>query len=383
MTLQKWILSLTLAASISTQVVAKPIPYTVEEFITRKTGFGLGYIQKDGANFFKTNLSSDFKVWGLSVGFDVNAYFPNQAAKQTEVNFVFNKLGYEYKDVFGAEWGRLTHVTLGQGLLVNDYDSGSGGNSTEFSPQRAGIKGYAKFNALKVEGFTTARSLYGVRASYKLDTATLPLPLTVGGTYAKDANGFYGAPAQSGYAIDVASPMGGDLFVPYVEYAKLENYGSGAGVGIRGDFLGTLSYRAEYRKLAANFVPGYFGSTYEQAPTTLSGQTAKDGFLAMLGTTWLDNYVQTEVQLESYGQDSLLTGAIGWKPILGVACVAHYTQPFKGNTAPVMVAQALLSSAAGVDTVVGIRQVYYPTTTDTAYTLGATVSLTKIFGLPF
>ena len=382
-------LSLILVAAVlgtaSIVSATSSIPYSVEEFLNRGTRFGVGYLQKDGKNFYKAALSNDFKAAGFTVGMDANLYLPSDSNNgSAESTFTVRKLGYEYKDVFGAEWGRLTHLTLGQGLLVNDYDSGSGGNSYELTPQRAGLKGFVNVSNFKLEGFTTARSLFGGRASYRLDKAAIGLPLEVGGTYAKDPNGGFQNAGQAGYAFDLSSPIGSDFFVPYVEYAKLEKHGQGFGTGVRGGFLSFFNYRVEYRSLSSRFAPGYFNSTYENAPISIETSPSKTGFLGMIGSSWFDNYVQTEVQVESYSNsESLITGGLGFKPLFGMAAVAHYTQPIQGNTAPMLTAEALLFSVGPMETLVGLRQVYRDSGTETSYTFGATVSLTKMMGLPF
>ncbi len=361
------------------------ISHSVESFISKGSQFQMGWVRQDNQTYYNAAFSTNFSLMDLQVSSAVNAYFPSSGTGATPVTWTFKKVKYEFENTAGVQWGWLTDVSLGQGLLMDHYDTGSGGNTAEFTPQKSGVKGYLNLNPVRIDGLYTARELYGAHVGYTLfqDSFILGSPVVVGGTYINDRKGVKGGLAQSGYAADIALPIGGDFLTAFIESAWLENHGNGQSTGIRGDFFGMFSYRGEYRLLGPGFVPGYFGRVYEQgAPTFPTSTDTSGGAFVSVGSSWFDGYIQTDFQYEQYRSDTLLTGAAGWKPIFGVAGVVHYTQPFKGNISPVLDAELLISGSS-LDTIVDVRQVYASTGTETSYSLGGRVSLTKLMGLPF
>lgn len=196
-------------------------------------------------------------------------------------------------DPFYIKGGQLDNVTLGYGLLVNNY-----ANSVEYPNRiRVGIQlGIDKenwgFDAFQnnFRELDNKGSLYGVRGFYR------PIPiLEVGATWASDNDQFANVsfredvknakgivqaeqtkttlsgflnedPAISGFVLDAAVPIirqqSLNLTV-YTQYAKLMDYGYGlTPIGAKLQ-ISLLSARAELRRFGKEFVSEYFDRTYE------------------------------------------------------------------------------------------------------------------------
>jgi len=162
-----------------------------------------------------------------------------------------------------------------------------------------------------VEAIDSWTSLYAVRVTERVH----PM-IELGQTYVNDPNGVdvkdsagntNHFPAQAGYGIDVIFPIWPGV-QPYIDYSKLVNYGGGLSAGVNSgvDFmsLGKLMFKAEYRALDKNFVPGYFNDNYETNPINLAsaealGGSNKNGYLLQADAAVMDIF-SAMAAFESY-----------------------------------------------------------------------------------
>ena len=236
------------------------IRYDLSEF-SKESLFkgGIGFVQVDQNNFAKLQFSPDFTYKGFSLGLDLNGYLPmsgNTFIPSDLQSVVVRNIGFNYQDKAGFSWGRIRNLTMGYGQLVDRFDSGRGGTA-ELNNGKGGVTGYISAFNLKLQGLWTASKLYGGRASYAIEAlSVMSSPLTIGVTYVLDEDvfssffpgrGLLTRTMQVVFAVDIALPIGGELFTLYTEYAELKNRGKGGASGFRGSLFDLFDYRAEYR----------------------------------------------------------------------------------------------------------------------------------------
>lgn len=347
-----------------------------------------------GSSFGKLSLSPDFALGPVAIGIDSNLYIPMNPSGPypAEFNsFVLRRVAYDHNKVAGFEYGRLQNISYGYGLLMNNYDSGSGGATNEFSNEKAGAKGYVRIQDLTINAMYTASQVKAARATYETPVTMIGVPVIIGATYVTDEDGIdkqvdghqVSRKSQSGYALDVAYPLGGDFMTFYSEYAKLENYSAGGSAGVRGDLLGMFGYKAEYRTFGANFVPEYFNRTYEatsfDAATNMPGKNLS-GFLMSAYGNVLGDYVRLGAEYEFYEDRNLLTAALGWQRIGNTAGVINYKVPFQTGGQAVLSSDIAYYTGGPVDYVINWKQVAIDSNTKTeSYSVGLRFNLDKMF----
>ncbi|NBV41854.1 hypothetical protein EBR96_03695 [bacterium] len=381
-------------------VLYASVQYSLDEFEKSSLSSGVGFFQAGGETFLKSTISPDWKVGALEVGLDVNIYAPlkqNGYYPSELQTVVVRSAGYTHNDTFGIKYGRLRQITYGYGMLVDDYDTGSGGESNEFTSRKAGVKTFVAIDPIRIDGLATGGGVYGGRVSYELPAGLdlAGIPIRVGATYMTDSDGVndrvlnstVSRPQQSGYGFDVGLPFAGDFLTGYFEYAKLVDHGQGIGTGIRGNFFDKFSYKLEYRRLGIDFIPGYFNNTYEatsfafrQAPTNeLNGMLAA----ATLGAVG-DPY-RAGLQYEVYDGINLLTAAVGWSKIGNTTGVINYTVPFQNGGNAVIDSTVLYTTGGVFDYVVNLRRTYVTSSTFTeSYAVGVRFNPFKMLtSVPF
>jgi len=352
-----------------------------------------------GATFGKLSLSPDFNLGPVGVGIDSNLYIPMDSSGPypAEFNsFVLRRVAYDHNKVAGFEYGRLQNVNYGYGLLMSNYDSGSGGATSEFSNEKAGAKGYVRIQDLSVNAMYTASQVKAARIAYDTPITMMGVPVVAGATYVTDEDGIHKdvdghrveRDSQAGYAFDLAYPLGGEFMTFYSEYAKLENQGEGTSIGVRGDLLSMFGYKAEYRTFGANFVPEYFNRAYEatsfDASTDMPGKNLS-GFLVGAYGNILGDYVRLGAEYEFYEDRNLLTAALGWQRIGNTAGVVNYKVPFQTGGQPILSSDIAYYTGGPVDYVVHWKQVAIDANTKTeSYAFSLRFNMAKMFpGLPF
>jgi hypothetical protein len=138
--------------------------------------------------------------------------------------------------------------------------------------------------------------------------------LQIGGTFVVDTNpALYAATTAAAAPISV---FGGDVLLPivnlpffslatYGDVASIEGRSIGGNIGLGGRIMGIFTYGAQARLLGPNFIPTYFGPTYDlfraqqfDAVQQASGTTTVMGWLATLGTSFLDDRVVFNVGMD-------------------------------------------------------------------------------------
>jgi len=336
--LKKISLALFIIGLLSSQVFSV-VSYRLEDFQTPGKS-SIGIITKGSDSYFKMGLSPDLEFGALGIGFDLNLYVPMGSNKSIPSEFQwfsFRKISYQEQN-WGLQWGRLTNISYGYGLLLDRYDSGSAG-SPEFNTSKAALEGYYKQAPYGVRGLTSASNFKAVRADYTVDGPVLfGKPLIIGVNYAEDSDGVNDSiltthnivSAQSGFSVDAGVPIFDKTLRVYTEYAKLTNKGSGAALGIGGELAANFTYKLEYRMLGANFLPGYFNAIYEASTTPNAFPSSEtSGLMGYMGISLFDDYIKTEFLYESYANnDPMLSAAIGWRKVGPTVGVINYIKSF-------------------------------------------------------
>ena len=257
-------------------------------------GASFGYLKSGTAETAVARYTPDFKLGDLGIGLDINVPIGG-ADKPTNIDTVVLRYA-EYKTpAWGLRYGVLTNVTLGYGLIMNNYTSTVRGSLMQTNLQ-TGLRGYFNSGMYGLEYLGTWSNLYAVRLTEKLDGG-----LMFGQTYITDSNGVNFTrtdgtqvtyPAQAAVGIDAGYPLwSGTVFA---EAGHQVNHGSGLSAGYNLDQnlgIGTVNFKAEYRYIDKNFIPGYFNEDYETNPIDFASyeaaNTSKNGYRVQLGANVL------------------------------------------------------------------------------------------------
>jgi hypothetical protein len=310
------------------------VPFLPESSGIAQSSFSAGAASFGPAEAFHLGGVYPFMWEGASFEPMFQTYFP-LANQPVSTYLFFRKASYE-TDYVTLKWGRQRPVTFGQGLLLYNYDSGSGGVNTNLSTEKMGLLTHSTFANVNVDALVTARSLYAGRLNASFSDVISPdIPLVVGVTAVKD---FAAVNGQSGVGIDLSLPVGGDFLVGFMEYANLANHGNGLGVGARGDLLGLAFYRVELRHITQGFIPGYFGATYERFPTAIFDDSVSSrlGGIITLGMLTEDGS-RYGFQYERYGDKDALTLSTVLFPAAHVSTFINYVRPLQPGTSPLVV----------------------------------------------
>ncbi len=368
--------------------------YILDEYAPQTAYGGVHMVNNGQDSFYSLGISPDLHWKKLKFGADIFIYVPTAKANDAHLqSFSLRYLGYEFNPRNKFTWGAQYNVTLGRGLLMDYYNSAIGGN-TQYITQKGGFLGEFGVSRIDTKVLWTGGNVKGGSLRYTFRRSPIfGAPLSLGTTYVTDTDGInmrlsdtYSVerPAVSGYAVDLALPIGGDFFTIYTEYAKLDTYGQGTSVGARGDLYGFFDYRAEFRQLGDSFVPNYFNSTYEI--TSFSSENiravrASTGFLAALSTQLFYQYVRAGIQYESYKDHSFYTASLGFRPIGPIAGVINYTVPFQGETRRVLESDLSIQSGLGFSYILNFKRVYSGTQDDyvDAYSFGARMDFARLW----
>lgn len=354
--------------------------YQLSDF-SGSSSVGVGYVSVGSRPFFKSALYPELEFGPVSAGFDVNVYVPldGKPSPSDLHSFAFRKLAYTATD-WGLSWGRITNQTFGNGLLMDDYDSGAGG-SIEFDSSKAGVRYYSQSDSRKSEVIWTAKNVIGSRLQYQFQQVNLlGRPIWWGLSVISDSDGVYGLdgtqirPRTIGYSGDASVPILDSVLVGYVEVASLyfpsptlgesDRHGSGAGIGLSGKPAPWVNYRLEYRDLGSQFVPGYYGPTYEATGFDFASDSVHkriSGVVGSVNAEMFDGYFKGQVRYESYsdpGYDPVLSGSLGWKEIARTVGVFNFTQRFDRESRPIAALDVLYKTGGLLDYVVHIKRVY-------------------------
>ncbi|MAH80123.1 MAG: hypothetical protein CMP39_00345 [Rickettsiales bacterium] len=368
------------------------VQYRLEDFLDDEGGAGVGFLSIDNRPFVKTSLSPNFKFNSFILGLDFNLYIPTDGNDSIPDGLdwvVFRKVGYDHKSKYGFEWGRLTNMRFGYGMVMDDYDTGAGGTS-EFDQNKTGLYTYATFQNVKIKALISYLNTQAVRVEAPFENIKMfGAPLTLGATYVTDTDGVSDSvtgatrSAETVYGADVGLPIS-EQFTPYAEAANIENRGSGFSAGFLGA-VGDLDYKAEYRYLEAGFVPGYFSPTYEATSfnfDTDSLQEDVSGILVSAKTTQLNGNVLAGAQYELYDEVNRLTAAVGWKNVSPLTGVINYAKEFSAgdDTLGTAIMDFYYVTGKWYDLVGQYKWVFLPNgETDESYSVGIRVVPEELF----
>ncbi|MCP4049174.1 MAG: hypothetical protein GY730_00490 [bacterium] len=376
------------------------ISYDIEDFERKGLKGGFSLINLNEKNYGKLSMSPDFSLGPVAMGIDIN-FFMNLSG-ETELPselqpLTLRHVSYDYENKHGFKWGRLRNVTLGYGLLMDSYDSGSRG-SFEFNAGKAGFSGYTTIDSVRIDTMYTATSVKAVRGAYThYESPFLGSPIVIGATYVSDSDGIdetvlgrtISRDKQNGYGIDIGLPIAGEFLTFYTEYVQLIDKGRGGSAGARGAFFKQFNYRLEYRKLGSRFVPGYFDNTYEDTTFDFDNQStdkAVDGWFASCGSSFMDDRFMAGINYEKYdGRNTLVTAAFGWTRFQNTVGVINYVMPFTGKNNAVLNADVLYYTEGLFNYVIHYKRNYKGNDLFTeSYGFSVRMDLNKMFpGLPF
>ncbi|MFC1754200.1 hypothetical protein ACFL96_12565 [Thermoproteota archaeon] len=371
-------------------------PYILDDFDDGNLWGNAGYFRADGNTFLKGTLSPNLLFDPIEVGLDINIYLPLNENTWYPEDFEIislRKVAYE-NDVFGFEFGHLRGVTLGYGLLMSNYDTGMAG-TVAYRTSKGGFLGHAYIHErVRIESLYTAGKVLGARASYTHpESPFLNSPIVFGVTYVNDPDGInqnlagqvVTRSAQQGYCIDVGLPIAGDFLTVYAEAAKLIDHGKGMSAGIKGNlFFMNILYRAEYRKFDADFIPSYFGPSYEATAFDFSTDApieSSGGFLVSAESTFWNDQIKGGIILENYGnEDPMMTVSVGWKQFWNTIGVVNYIVPFNGGDHAVGTLDMIYRTGQIFDYVLHAKRIYYGDNLFVdSYWIGAQMNLSNIF----
>ena len=395
--MKKFIFSMFVLLFFSTATQAK-VEFDLEDFLEAEgSSLQMGYVNIDSNSYLKAAINPDFPLGPLSVGLAFNLYLPlGDYGQPSSTDWVtLRYLAYDYQDKYGFKYGQLRRITLGQGMLVDNFNSGSGGN-IEFTTKKAGILGYVTLLDTKITAMRTAEEVQALRVQRPVVELS-GVPLIVGATYAEDVDGIdddstgtqINRDSQVGYAVDIAYPIGGPFFTLYAEGASLEDHGNGYGVGAKGSVLEFIDYKAEVRHLEKDFVPGYFNSSYQATGFNFATDALQEdltGFLVGLGSGFMNDSFKAGMQYELYDDINVLTAGIGWKRIQRIAGVINFSKPFNSaDDRGIAIANLHYQTGKFYDLIFTIKRIYEDSNTfEESISVSTVIKPEKLFpNLPF
>jgi hypothetical protein len=247
-------------------------------------GLGMAFI--DDETFFVFNLRSELVLGQFGVGIDVPLRFntANGELRDADWNSTYDyfrilryiRYGMKRRTPIYARLGTLSTARLGHGFIMNYYT-----NEANYDDRKIGLEFDWRFG---VWGFESVVSnferleIVGGRAYVQPLKLVLKTPiirnLTFGATLVTDDDPDGTRSTDDGVTIgglDVELPLlrKGPFFSSiYSDFAKIDNFGSGAAVGIEFGLLKVggifnMYSKLERRFLGKNFLPSYFGPFYE------------------------------------------------------------------------------------------------------------------------
>ena len=384
------------------------INYELTEFESSKLSTNGSLLKINDTSFVKTSINPDFEFKNIKVGADLNIYIPLEESDFYPANLntlTLRYIGYELKDRFGFNWGRLRNITYGYGLLMNNFDTGNWG-TTEFNNKKAGAKGYIKLNNVRLDALWTPLNIKAGRVSYSWEESYfLGMDVVYGINYITDDDGvdeqfddnYILRPVQSGLSLDIALPIGGDFFTIFAEYAELSGMKNDEGSktlidngpqafssGFLGD-LGLVTYKFQYRRLEKGFVPGYFNDTYQATSFNFNNDAPKEalnGFFGQLTSKLPGDKVRLGVEYEAYEtRKPILSAALGWSEISNIAGVFNYIKPFEEDKDPMLTGKVMYKTN-GLNYIINYQRIYINNNDFTeTYTVGVQMNLDNILNL--
>jgi hypothetical protein len=255
----------------------------------------ISYLENDGEMVTVFSLQPTLRLHHFSLGTEINLYSPDDKKPSESPYFLIRFLEYD-DDTTGLRYGILNRITLGYGLIVNNYTTELRGSAL-FNPKQAGVKFYTKmFAPFHYLLLGTNSQVYAGRMEYlNPDLNFLGRPLSFGTSYAIDLDGVETknktiGEDQAAVALDAGWLLFAEAGTFFVEVGHLCNYSKGFMTGFKGKLF-IFDYQVDYRRLGQNFVPGYFNAQYETTPVDLDtlNKGIINGYHAGLGFGLFEN----------------------------------------------------------------------------------------------
>lgn len=322
--------------SPATTTVASPSPFSAG------LGLALGAETIDNVNWQLLALQPSFRIGKIGIGLNLALHFRftgndnsiqirQQDWEPSSFSDFFSlylpKIRYvsygSPGDPLFANLGAIDNATLGNGFIVGGYTNTLLAPTVQQFGLQFGLDGSLfKFPYIGMQTFAANLAKFDVLGGelYVRPLAGTGLPilknLKLSGIVAADRNPYL---YYSGTASPPANPsvvvFGSALLVPILTdpivslngmgSLAFEPHGAGQMVGVGGQFFRFLNYQAEIRFLGADFLPDYFGPTYDlyrvQNYEIATGQTPTVGgvsWYALTGVSFLANKLVFNVSLE-------------------------------------------------------------------------------------
>jgi hypothetical protein len=227
--------------------------------------------------------------------------------------------------------GSFDDGTLGDGFIMGDY------NNALFLPEerhfglQAGVDGnlfnFPYVGIQTLVGNLAVFDVIGVRVYARpLVSTTIPIlkDLETGLTFAADTDPYFNTASatavEAGTLTDATSvsAFGMDVRVPivsvenvvsliaYTDAASLQGTSWGGMIGVGGRLINIFTYGLQLRFLGENFIPDYFGATYDlyrdaQYQIVTSGTIYSQsmvGWLASFGTSFLEDKIVAKASID-------------------------------------------------------------------------------------
>ena len=250
-------------------------------------------------------LSPDFSFGSFGIGLDLTLNYrfagpgntfmvrqadwvPDQPTIQGILALYLPKIAYvrwgKKGDPLYVKLGSFSDATLGDGFIMGDYSNRLFLPGEHHFGLQADLDGSLfRFPYLGFESAIGNLAQFDVMGArlYARPFASLTVPivsrLEVGATIAVDTNPYFEAPPPVDASM-TASPVavfGGDLQLPildvkdvvslvtFTDVASIQGRSWGGALGARGKVIDIFTYGAQVRLLGQNFIPVYFGPTYD------------------------------------------------------------------------------------------------------------------------
>jgi hypothetical protein len=283
------------------------------------------------------SLTLNYRFAGPNSTFTVRQedWVPNPFTFQNFLSIYLAKIsyirwGHKGDDLF-IKLGSFNDATLGDGFIVGDYSNMLFLPGDRHFGFQADLDGNLfKFPYIGLEsviGNVARADVLGARV-YVRPLASLQIPiisnLELGAIVAADTDPYFGVAASTLTTLGApptASPVvvfGGDIRLPIVnvedtfslvafsDVASLQVKTWGGMLGVGGRLINIFTYGAQLRLLDENFIPTYFGPTYDllraqqymvvQSPVLTTPPLF--GWLASIGTSFLDDRLIFRITLD-------------------------------------------------------------------------------------
>lgn len=275
----------------------------------------------DGKLYQRISFQPEFCIGKVGVGLDAFVLIDEdnkiRSKDWDEIADIIEKIIYirygQKRDPFYIMLGGLKTATIGHGMIMGKYSNLINYPTERKKGMELGID-RKMFGVEAVVDDLRKVNLYGVRAYVRPlvneKMAFLLNKLTIGGTFCldKDPNNKDGKEKDMVITgVDAELPLIEKKIlnvILYADAAKIKDHGKGIaapGLLIR---IPMAMFKAEYRTMESNFIPGYFNYLYELERDTkesllVSGKPDKKGFYAEF-TSNIFNIISMGAHYEDY-----------------------------------------------------------------------------------